>query len=212
MDFLAKSYAQLLELFRSMTVGARIIAGLLLAVTVISVAYLFNHTVSGADEYLMNGEMFPAAQLAGMMSAFGKANLPEPQVEGNRIRVPRGQQAAYMGALADANALPKSFGDYVQSAVGGMNSFVPISQQKEMLKVALEHELNLVISSMHGIEAADVLYDRQTDTGLNQKETVTATVTVRTSGNEPLTPAQACRPVRHERVRGRRRWFGGRRV
>ena len=92
---------------------------------------------------------------------------------------------------ADANALPKNFGDYMQSAVGDMNSFVPISRQKEMLKIALERELALVISSMHGIEAAEVLYDRQTDTGLNQKETVTATVTVRTSGNEPLPSAQA---------------------
>ena len=40
MDFLNKAIAQLSELFRSMTPGARITAGLLLAVVVISVAVI----------------------------------------------------------------------------------------------------------------------------------------------------------------------------
>lgn len=186
MDFLAKAYAQLLDLFRSMTVGARIVAGLLLAVIVISVAFLFNHTVSGSDEYLMNGETFTPSQINSMMAAFGKANLATPEVDGPRIRVPRGQQAAYMGALADANALPKNFGDYVQSAVGEMNGLMPISRQKEMMKVALEHELALVVGSMRGIESAEVLYDSEIPSGLNDKAVVTATVSVKTSTNEPL--------------------------
>ena len=169
MDFLNKAYAQLLDLFRSMTMGARIVSGLLLIVVVVSVAYLFNHQISGPDEFLMNGESFPAAQLPAMLAAFGKANLSSFQVDGNRIRVPHSQQSAYMGALADANALPKNFGDYLLPAANDNNPFAPSSQKKEMMKIALEHELALVIGSMRGIESASVLYDRETDNGLTQK-------------------------------------------
>ncbi len=196
MDFLAKAYAQLLDLFRSMTVGARIVAALLLAVIVITVAFLFNHTASGPDEYLMNGEIFTPSQINSMMAAFGKANLATPPVDGPRIRVPRGQQAAYMGALADADALPKNFGDFVQSAVGNLNGMTSISRQKEMMKVALEHELALVVGSMRGIQSADVLYDSQFTGGLNDKDVVTATVSVTTSTNEPL-DAERVQTIRH---------------
>jgi len=178
MDFLNKAYAQLLDLFRSMTVGARIVSGLLLVVVVLSVAYLFNHQVSGPDEFLMNGESFPAAQLPAMMAAFGKANLSSFQVDGNRIRVPHSQQSAYMGALADANALPKNFGGFLKEGSGEMNGLMPIGRQKEMMKIALEQELALIISSMRGIESASVLYDSEVDSGFNQKEVVTATVSV----------------------------------
>ena len=186
MDFLNKAYAQLLDLFRSMTVGARIVSGLLLIVVVVSVAYLFNHQVSGPDEFLMNGESFPAAQIPAMLAAFGKANLTGFQVDGNRIRVPHSQQSLYMGALADANALPKNFLDRVSLVANDSNPFMPMSQKKEMMKIAVEQELALVIGSMRGIESASVLYDSDTGSGLDQKEVVTATVSVKPAGNEAL--------------------------
>ncbi len=43
MDFLNKALAQFSDLFRSMTPGGRITAGLLLVVAVVSVGYLFQH-------------------------------------------------------------------------------------------------------------------------------------------------------------------------
>ena len=60
MDFLNKAFAQLNELFRSMTVGARITAGLLLVVVVVSLVYLFRYESSSPDLYLMNGERLSA--------------------------------------------------------------------------------------------------------------------------------------------------------
>ena len=47
MDFLNKSIAQVSELFRSMTPGARLTAGLLLAVVVVSMGYLFRQGTAG---------------------------------------------------------------------------------------------------------------------------------------------------------------------
>src|SRR4051794_15958549 len=101
MDFLNKAYAQLADLFRSMTPGARLSAALLLVVAVVSVAYLFNEQVAGQDTYLMGGEMFSAGQLADMEAALGKANL-EATREGARLKIPRGQESKYMAALAEA--------------------------------------------------------------------------------------------------------------
>ena len=47
MDFLNKAFAQLSDLFRSMTPGARLTAGLLLVVVIVSLGYLFTHDMSG---------------------------------------------------------------------------------------------------------------------------------------------------------------------
>ena len=52
------------------------------------------------------------------MAAFSKAHLEGYVIEGSKIRVPHGQQAAYMGALADAKALPANFGSYFTHAPG----------------------------------------------------------------------------------------------
>ncbi len=61
MEFLNKAFAQLSDLFRSMTPGARIASGLLLAVAVISLAFLFGHTSSSPDTELMSGALFARA-------------------------------------------------------------------------------------------------------------------------------------------------------
>src|SRR4029079_3720966 len=106
MDFLNKVFAQLSYLCKSMTPAARITAGLLLAVIVISLGFLFQRQSSGPDAYLMGGEAVPAPLLPALGAAVTRANLSGAVIDGNRIRVPRGQQAAYMGAMADAGALP----------------------------------------------------------------------------------------------------------
>ena len=96
MDFLNKAYAQLAELLKSLTPAARITAGLLLATVVISLVYLFQYHTSAPDAYLMGGEPFSASQLPNMEAAFAKAGLNSYEIEGNRVRVPRGQQSIYM--------------------------------------------------------------------------------------------------------------------
>src|SRR3954463_16583480 len=84
MDFLNKALAQLSELFRSMTPGARITAGLLLAVVVISLGYLFQHGASGPDTYLFGGEPISSGKLDRVEAAIAKAGLSDFQREGFR--------------------------------------------------------------------------------------------------------------------------------
>ena len=51
MDFVSQGYAQLVELFRSMSAGTRLATALLLVIVVVSLAYLFQFQASGGDEY-----------------------------------------------------------------------------------------------------------------------------------------------------------------
>ena len=196
MDFLNKSFAQLSELFRSMTPGSRLASCLLLVAIVVSLGFLFQHQVAGGDTYLLGARAFSSTELPGMEAAFAKAGLNGYEVEGNRVRVPRGQQAEYMAALADAGALPEHFGSHLTAAVTNMNWFSGRVQQEMMLKVARQKELSAIIRGMSGIENASVNYDERKSLGFRQTPVITASVGVEPSGNQPRDAAKI-RAIRH---------------
>ena len=186
MDFLNKAFAQFSDLFRAMTPGARITAGLLLVVAVVSVGYLFQSQVSGGDEYLFSGDSIPTPTLQKMEAAFGKAGLNGFTIEGGRVKVPRAQRAAYLAALADAKALPPNFGGPQKDSTDG-GIFDPPSVHAEKYKISKQEELALVISSMKGIERASVLIDTQPQTGgIGLPPLRTASVAVQAIGGVPL--------------------------
>ncbi len=186
MDFVNKTIAQAAELFKSLTPAARVMAGFLAALVLISLAYLFQSQTSGPDAYLMGGEPFSASQLPAMEAAFSKANLNDYVIEGNRVRVPQGQQAAYMGALAEAGALPASFGTYLGKAVSSNSPWISKDQQRELIKVAKQNELQDIIAAMNGIERASVLYDVQDQRSFGAQTLITASVSVKPNGVLPL--------------------------
>jgi flagellar M-ring protein FliF len=186
MDFLNKTFAQLRDLFRSMTVGARITAGLLLVVVVVSVVYLFRSSRGGPEVDLMHGLPVPASQLPAMEAAFDKAGLREYEVRGTQIRVPRGQQPKYMAALADAKVLPPNFGSALREAINGGNVFENTKTKDQRVKFALQDELALIIGSMPGIESACVFFDSETKLGLNREKIATASVVVTPLGDNRL--------------------------
>jgi flagellar M-ring protein FliF len=197
MDFLNRAYAHLAELIRSMTPGARAAAALLAIVSAVSVAYLFKEQVSGTDAYLMGSEPFSAAQLRDMEAAFGKAGLEGYQLEGARIKVPRGQQSKYMAALADANALPVDFGDYLQKAVAVNNFLTSRPQQEAAMRVANGRELQNIINQMSGIEKSAVHIDEQTHReGFAQQRVIAASVGVIPKHGQPLDENRV-RGIRH---------------
>jgi flagellar M-ring protein FliF len=190
MDFLNKAFAQVAELFRTMTPAARITTGLLLVLVVVSVGYLFNHQISAGDSYLLEGQHFSQGELNAMQAAFGQANLGGFEIDGGRIRVPRALKAKYMAALADADAMPAHFGSHLDAAVSKPSPFTSKAQQEAMLKNAKQKELEAIIRWMNGIESAAVLYDSQKKPGLGGEHLVTASVTVKPVGSQPLPPAQ----------------------
>lgn len=190
MDALNNAYNQVADLFRSMTPGARITAGLLLAVVVASLAILFGRPMAGADTYLLGGAAFSSSELSAMEAAFGKAGLNQYTIEANRVRVPRGSQAAYLGALADAGAMPLHFGEILTKAASEGGAFVSKQQRDEIIKIARQRELALIVRSMRGIEDAFVHYDVQKRPGFRQETVTTASVSIKPVGTQPIDPSR----------------------
>lgn len=168
MDFLNKALVQLSDLFRSMTPGARLTAGLLLAVVVVSMGYLFQHTTTGPDTFLFGGEPLSDGQLNRVEAAIAQAGLSGFQREGNRIRVPAGQQAKYLAAVADGGALPANFNTILEDALGRGGPWESREQTRERLKIAKQQTLSEIVRAMHWVENAVVLYDEHNTRTFNQ--------------------------------------------
>jgi flagellar biosynthesis/type III secretory pathway M-ring protein FliF/YscJ len=181
MEFLQTTFAQFSKLVQSMTPGARITAAASLASVVLGAAWLSNQRGDGPGTYLMGRQSFSATQLRDMEAAFGKAGLDDYQIEGDRVRVPRGQQSKYMAALADAGAMPEDFGEYLRHAVNSGGFMVSRSRQEAQAKVALQSELQLVISRMKGIKKAFVHIAEETSRTFPQTKSVTASVGIEPS-------------------------------
>ena len=194
MDFLNKAIAQLSDLLRSMTPGARITAGLLLAVVVVSVGYLFQHGSTGPDAYLFGGEPISSGQLDRIEAAIAKAGLSDFQREGFRIRVPAGQQAKYLAAVADAGALPPNFNTILENALDKGGPWESREAMRERLKVARQQTLSEIVRAMPCVENAIVLYDEHESRGVKSFGTTiqtTASVSVKPVAGEILTPQRA---------------------
>ncbi|MGH7194129.1 MAG: flagellar M-ring protein FliF C-terminal domain-containing protein, partial [Candidatus Saccharimonadales bacterium] len=167
-----------------------ITTALLLVLVLISAGFLFTHQVSGGNAYLLDGQNFSSEELTAMQAAFGKAGLSSFEVEGNRIRVPRSQKAKYLGALADAEAMPAEFGSYMANAVNKPGPFTSKQQSEMMMKVALEQQLSKIIKEMKGIEKAAVIYAIDKKGGFQKESNTTASVSVKPLGSAPLAPGQ----------------------
>lgn len=186
MDFLNKSYEQLRDLFVSMTPGTRITAGILLAVLVVSIGFLFRHHSASGDIYLMNGEHFTPTELPRMEAAFAAKGLTNYTFDGTRIRVPRGEQDKYMAALAEGNALPSNYLDILEAALENSSPWESKYRLAERIKVAKQKEFSRVVSEMTGVQNAVVMFNTTVKGGLRREEVTTASVAVKPRGGQEL--------------------------
>lgn len=191
MNFANQALAQLRELFESMTPAARITSGLLLSVVVISLAYLVNFQASGGDEYLMGGQPISPSNLPTIQGELGKANLSY-EMDGMKIKIPRGQHHKYMAALAEAGALPAAqFGKHLQQALDKGSTFESKQQKAARIKLAKQMELTAVINKFEGVQEASVFYDEDEGFGFNKKKHATALVNIIPVGADSFTAQQA---------------------
>lgn len=187
MDFLNQASAQIRDLLLSMTPAARVTALLLVGVIGISLGYLFQHHTASPDGYLFNGEFLPPRDADRAEAAIAQAGLNLYERVGNRIRVPRGQKAEYLAAVADAGALPPNFHSLLENALD-VGPFVDPETRKQRLKAAREQQLSMIVRSMHGIEEAQVIYDIREARGLSKTGQVTAMVSVEPTPGEAIDP------------------------
>ncbi len=190
MDWLNKAWSEWSERFRRLPASARLVAAGVALVAITSLVFVVSRSPSSEDAYLLGGQGFSSSEMAAMEAAFGRAKLPGYRIESNRIRVPAGQQAAYMAALADHGALPANFGDYLAEANVKVGPFTSRNQQDELLKAAKQRELALIICAMQGIERAAVHYDTQKKGGLRSATVTTASVSVKPVGSQQLEEKQ----------------------
>jgi len=191
MDFLNQAINQISDLFRSMTPGARITAGLLLAVVVISFGYLFQYQTAAPDEFLFGGQFLTDGQINQMEAAMAQAGLNDYERQGNRILVPRGRRADYLAAIADGGALPPNFHNYLENALSAGGPWESNEQRRERSKVARQQMLSDIIRHMNWVQDAVVIYDEQQSRGLRRTNLVTASVSVTPNLGESLDPRRA---------------------
>lgn len=178
MDFLNKFADQLRDLFASMTPGARITTGVLLAVVVVSVAYLFRASSSGTDEYLFGGEPLTRSELNAIESAFGEQGLTDYDMQGQRVRVPRAERDEYLAAITNAGAVPKSAEDYLFDVLNNSSPFSSSKVQQQQIKAATERKLSHLIGIYPWVDQVSVMYDIEEMRGPRPAKIASATVTV----------------------------------
>jgi flagellar biosynthesis/type III secretory pathway M-ring protein FliF/YscJ len=196
MEFINRASSQLHELYRSLTPGGRLTAGLLAAVVVLGLAYAGTHQASGPDADLMRGVPVAAGQLPPMEAAFAKANLTGYEIRGNSIFVPKGQESAYMAALVKENALPPNYGAYMNGAGSASSPWDSKDQRELRIRIATQNELALQICDMPGIERASVLYAVDDKPGGFKDKVITATVSVKPVGTNQLEESRVS-AIRH---------------
>ena len=182
MDFLNRALSQIGDIYRSMTPAVRGVAALLLILLCVSLGFLFQAPWSTGDEYLLAGRPFSSAELTAAQRAFAEAGLKQFEVEGNRLKIPRGKKDVYIAALAEHNAIPADFYSYLNKALAGDNPFVSNRTTELRLKAAKEQQLALMIKRFRGISEASVVFSEEETPGLRRKKERTATVAVETTG------------------------------
>src|SRR4051812_4202341 len=97
--------AQLAERWHALTPKGRGLTGLAVALAVVGLVLMFRTSVGSADHYLLGGRSFSADEIPAIEAAFAKKGLSDFYVDGGRIRVSHSQQASYLAAMAEGNAL-----------------------------------------------------------------------------------------------------------
>jgi len=153
-------------------------------------AWLLRDQPIREEAELLAGSVLPSSELALMEAAFDRAQLTDYRTEAGRVYVPRSRQSAYMRALVDAEALPREFGGSLRRALANNSPWQSKAVQAELLRVATQDELSLVLCSMPGIERAAVLYDVEEQSGLAGGTVKTASVSIRTQPDAELDPTR----------------------
>jgi len=169
---------------------SQVIALGLVAASIGWAAWLLRERPIREETELLSGNLLPSSELAIMEAAFDRAQLTDYRTEGGRVYVPRSRQSAYMRALVDAEALPREFGGSLRRALAGNSPWQSKTMQAELLRVATQEELSLVLCSMPGIERAAVLYDVDKPSSLTGGAVKTASVSIRTQPDVDLDPAR----------------------
>ncbi|GIW97181.1 MAG: beta-cystathionase [Pirellulaceae bacterium] len=183
MNLLAQLGRQVTELFTSLTPASRIMAALLLAVTVISFGWLVAVGQGDAKVYILG--LLTPEEIHRAEQAFGAAMLGDYEVvNGTRIKVPAAKKALYLKALADGGAIPAQWGDEIKASLQ-TGIFDPPSLISRREEVAREKEFAKLLERMPQIHFAAVEYDEE-DGGFAREPIKVCSIQVQGYANQPI--------------------------
>lgn len=186
-------YAQLRDLYQSMTPGNRLLAGLLLAVLVVSLGYLIVGSVntgSPRSKYvrLYNGQHFTREDQIAIENALAEKGLRDHQWVGDQLEVPRKSMANYASIISVAKAItPK--GRARSDTVGALTPWENATMISEKNIQAYAKDLADEIREMPGISNAAVVPRKRSNWDRSvwaRKNIFSVTVFVDAVSNKPL--------------------------
>lgn len=189
MDWIRQARERVERQMQSMTPAMRWVTVGLVAAVLVGVVSLSNRRGLQADTFLLS-ESIPAGQLSAIEVEFAKAGLTDYVVEDRRIKVPAKVKDRYLAALVDAGELPRAFGEITKDAIDAASAFDSREQKAERMRNAKQRELAGIISEMKGIDSARVLYDQSESTGIRRQQILTASVSVTSEDDQPLSLKQ----------------------
>jgi len=190
MDVASRWIPLLVKRLQAMSTAARLLAGSMVLVAIVSMAMLNSPEPPGPETVLLGGEALPPDQLPRIEAAFARAGLSDYRIAAGRVHIPSQRNAAYMAALAAADALPPNFSEILDKPLRQASPLMSRAQQEESIKIARQQALASIIQSMKGVQRAQVLYDREKKPGLAGGQNITASVTVTMQKGAELQPQQ----------------------
>lgn len=187
---LQKVIEQFRQVFGSMPMPSRIIAGLLVVAIALSLGFLVRTGGEPNTEYLLGGRLLDQRDLDAAEVAFGTAGLTGWSREGRRIKIPTQQRSEFLAALEQATSLPISLRTSVQSAIEQSSPFESSAQRLSREMHAKEIDLGNKIAAFPDVRWASVEYDRGERLGLSRDRPQSASVFVQPDGADPLTRAR----------------------
>jgi flagellar M-ring protein FliF len=184
---------QLGDLFATMTPSARIMAGLMVGVIVVSLGWIVSSQTASNHETLLGGIALSNEELDRIETAFSEAQLRDYIREGKQIRIPSGSKDLYLKAISTADALPKEWGSEIDAALNEGNVFESTDKSNKRYQTAREREFANQLENMVGIEKATVAYD-EARAGFGRQSERVCSITVRGPANKPV-PAEVMKRI-----------------
>jgi flagellar M-ring protein FliF len=192
-DYFKKLYAQLRDLYLSMTPGNRIVSGLLFTTLLVSLGYLIVGSIKTADPRakevaLYNGWDFTREEQRAIEDALAAAKLTLHHGVGDKLMVPKSYQGTYAATIHEAKAVSTRGNARKEAAL----SLTPWASSKMMDKQeinAIALDVTDEIIHMKGIASASVIPSLRKDWDRNiwaKKEVFSVSVFVDTVSFKPL--------------------------
>ena len=188
-------FAQLKDLYMSMTLGNRIVASLLLATLLFSLGYLIIGSIpkSNPDSktiMLYDGHRFDFNDRRAAQDAISRAKLQGHTWVGDQLQVPISKQNEYIVAIAEAGAITLRGEDRLSTA-RNLSAWDSAKIMNERMTTSKERDCAAALKTFRGIAEAVVISSKRPAWERNvwaRTQIVSVGVYLEAMDNKPLSP------------------------